>query len=1039
MQKFRKTLTAFTNTIRKSDVFGIVSSSENRTLRWAEDCADRTASLDFSSFTDAQLRREFQACTDLSDPGQLAKLLSLASTAVNRRLGAWQIFDTSDEALTRFQDIADRVSETANFTNSIKYFTEREFADTPIFQEMLDVSLDIHEITGQERTVVCGMIYAAEKRKSALPKDISLSEEFYDAISDLGDSLKFIPTRQQIITAALVTRGVIVEMDAGEGKTISTALAALAFAGTGSRVHVLTANDYLALRDAEWLEPVYESLGVSVEAVIAPMDEDERRSSYARTVVYSTVREIGFDYLKDNLKLPTDRPVQSGFDVAIVDEADHVLIDQHRTPLIISSGETADVASIEKSHGIVRRLLDLHSQEVVKAEQELESGKCSDTDAELAMLYAADPENETLKRITTQRGDSGRRLLTDLADIEDTSSALDFENRYYYRVDTRTNTVQLTEHGEAYIDSNLETSDSDRRWAAHSQAHQFLRAYALFTRNIEYVVEDDSVILVDPFNGRLLPDNRYMNGLQTALEAKEGLPPTPDAETLAQITIPGLMGRYAKVSGLTGTAIEAQDDFQRDYGLPTIRVEPSEASRRTDFPPTVLDSIEAQQSAILAEVKHWHALGRPVLIGTTNIEESEEISTLLAEYGIAHDLLNAVHSELEAQIIRDAGSFGAVTVATNMAGRGTDIILEADLDQRILGAVVAMISDSPQTKFIFDCATPKEATMLSDELTHLADVRISINSTNIEVTPSVANPDTEKYKTFGLGLCVIGVALNTSSRIDRQLRGRAGRQGAYGASRLIISSQDSPIAFSRHADSIRQAKPNNTSRVQKLVETLQSESDADAQWDSAHSRDYTSVLETQTLSFYQWRQEIMSPDNWLQRCSDSIYRWATEFTTQEFAILPETGYESAFDRIQRTVWADLGIDCDWMYGLGKSELSYQLGVVILNRAKSIGNELGQQEFEYSSNELVVRTADDMWPRYLEFMQELSISCAIAGPTHRSGVGEFIEQAHKAYLKFLNDVNHEALPRLIALGDLETQPNQMEQPIVIDNEILSVLA
>jgi preprotein translocase subunit SecA len=1040
MQKFRKTLTAFTNTIRKPDVFSIVSSSENRTLRWAEDCADRAVSLDFSSLTDAQLRREFQASADLSDPSQLAKLLSLASTAVNRRLGAWRIFDTSDEALTKLQDIAYRVSETANFTGSIKYFIEPDFADAPIFQQMLDASLDTHEITGQERTIIRGLIYAAEKRKSALPEDTLLSAEFYDAISELDDSLKFIPTRQQIITAALVTRGVIVEMDAGEGKTISTALAALAFAATGSRVHVLTANDYLALRDAEWLEPVYESLGVSIEAVTAPMDEDERRSSYARTVVYSTVREIGFDYLKDNLKLPSDRPVQSGFDVAIVDEADHVLIDQHRTPLIISSGETADIASIEKSHGIVRRLLDLHSQEVAKAEQELESGKCSDTDAELAMLYAADPENETLKRIAAQRGDSGRRLLTDLADIEDTSSALDFENRYYYRVDTRSNTVQLTERGEAYIDANLETSDSDRRWAAHSQAHQFLRAYALFTRNIDYVVEDDSVILVDPFNGRLLPDNRYMNGLQTALEAKEGLPPTPDAETLAQITIPGLMGRYAKVSGLTGTAVEAQDDFLRDYGLATIRVEPSEASRRTDFPPTILDNAEAQQSAILAEVKHWRTLGRPVLIGTTNVEESEEISTLLAENSIPHNLLNAVHSELEAQIIRDAGSFGAVTVATNMAGRGTDIILESGLNKRILGAVAAMISDNPRTKFLFDCATSKEASMLADELAKSVNAKISINnSTNVEVTPSNTNLNTEKYKTFGLGLCVISIALNTSSRIDRQLRGRAGRQGAFGAAKLIISSQDSPIAFSRYADSIRRAKQNDTNRMQKLVETLQSESDADAQSNSAYARDYSSIQEAQTLSFYKWRQEIMRSDNWLQRCSDSTTRWAADFTTQEFALLADIGYESVFDQIQNTLWADLGIDCDWMYGLGESELSYQLGVVILNRVKSIGDELGQQEFEYSSNDMVVRTADEMWPQHLEYMQELSISCAIAGPTHRSGVGEFIEQAHKAYLKFLNDVNREAMPRIIALGEIETQPNQMEQPIVIDNEILSVLA
>ncbi|MCH7801070.1 MAG: hypothetical protein IIC24_05935, partial [Chloroflexi bacterium] len=584
-------MTTLANTIRKSDVFGLMSSSDNRTLRWAEDCADEAMSHDFSRLSDAELRSAFHADSGQSDLRELARLLSVASTSVSRRLGAWRVFNANDEpeSFARIHHIADQVTESARFTDSIRYFTEPDFADSSEFQQMLEASLDAHELSPQERAVVRGLVYAAEKRASTLPENISLSAEFYEAIAELdGDhDLRFVPTRQQIVTAALLTRGVIVEMDAGEGKTISTALAALAFAATGSRVQVLTANDYLALRDAEWLEPVYESLGISVAAVTAPMDEDERRSSYARTVVYSTVREIGFDYLRDNLKLFPDRPVQSDIDVAIVDEADHVLIDQHRTPLIISGNEAEDTATIEKSHGIVRRLLDLHSQEVARAEQELTTGACSDTDAELAMLYAADPDNETLKRITVQRGGGRKRLLTDLADIEDTASALDFENRYYYRIDTQTKTVRLTERGEAHIDANLGTADSPRRWAEHSQAHQFLRAYTLFTRNIDYIVGDDGVVLVDPFSGRLLPDNRYLNGLQVALEAKEGLPPTPDAETLAQITIPGLMGLYTRVSGLTGTAIEAQDDFRRDYGLPTIRVEPSEPSRRTDFPPTV--------------------------------------------------------------------------------------------------------------------------------------------------------------------------------------------------------------------------------------------------------------------------------------------------------------------------------------------------------------------------------------------------------------------------------------------------------------------
>ena len=1038
MQTAHESMKALANTIRKSSVFGLLSSSDNRSLKWAEKCADRAISHDFSRLSDRQLRNEFYASNEL------ARTLSIASTTVNRRLGVWQIFEMSAEFedFARFHDIADQVIETAHFSDSIKYFTEPDFSDTPAFEEMLGRSLDDNGLIGQYRAIVRGLVFAAERRKTALPEHISLSADFYKAIAELDErhKLKFTPTRQQVIAAALLTRGIIVEMDAGEGKTISTVLAVLAYAAQGSRVHVLTSNDYLAQRDAEWLEPVYESLGVSVAPVISPMDEDERRMAYARTVVYSTVREVGFDFLKDNLKLPPDKPIQFGIENAIVDEADHVLIDQHRTPLIISGNETADIATVEKSHGVIRQLLDLHSRQVAQAEQELNSGACPDDDAELAMLYAANPDNDTLKRITTQRGDSRQRLLTELADIEDTASAQDFENRYYYRVDSHTRTVRLTERGEACIDASLGTANSDRRWAAHSQAHQFLRAYTLFTRDVDYIVDDDGVVLVDPFNGRLLPDNRYLHGLQIALEAKEGLPPTPDAETLAQITIPGLMGRYQQVSGLSGTAIEAQDDFLRDYGLPVVRIEPSEPSHRTEFPPEIHNNTEAQHSAILAEVEHWHSLGRPVLIGTTSVVESEDISSLLRDNDVPHNLLNAVNSEREAQIIRDAGEFGAVTVATNMAGRGTDILLKPDLNQRILRAAKSMVSNQPRSNFSIDCATSAEASLLAHELDTSDKFEISLTGVaTVEVKPMCSYLAPENKKSFGLGLCVIGVSLNGSSRIDRQLKGRAGRQGAFGASKLIVSSQDDPIAFSRQANSIRSANATNTRRVPILVQSIQSESDADERWRSALSRDYSSVVETQTLSFYHWRRELLASNVWRQSRSDSVVSWAIEFISSEFDSISETGYETVFDQIQSQLWTNIGIDCEWMYGLGKTELSAQLAATVLDAVDDISRQFEYEEFDHLARNAQVETADKLWPQHLNHLQDVALSCAIAGPTHRAAVGEFIEQAHSSFQAFLDDVNREVVPSILALDTAGERRNQTEQPIVIGNEILSVLA
>lgn len=1044
MQGLRDIVQFLGRTIRASGFFTRPSTRGGPTLRWAESCAEEASALDLSSLTDAQLRSELQAIEDLADDAQLARCLALAATAVNRRLGAWRIFETDarPEPFAEMHRIADRVTEYARFSDSIRYFTKVNFPDTAEFQEMLDEALDAQVVFGRHRPVVRGLIYQAETAKTTLPAQISLPGDFYHAVTemDADDALAFRPSRQQIVSAALLTRGVIVEMDAGEGKTVSTGIAALALAATGSRVHVLTANDYLARRDAERLAPIYESLGVSVGEVVSPMDEDERRSSYSQTIVYSTVREIGFDYLRENLRTPSEGPVQSGFDTAIVDEADHVLVDQSRTPLIISDVAAEDTATFERTHRAVKEILDLQSREVVRTERGLRSGVVPDVESELAMLYAADPENATLKRLAGEQGRSRQSLLARLAEVEDTPFAGDFENRFYYRVDDQSTTVRFTDRGESNLDAALRPGDSGRRWAAHSQAHQFLRAYILFDADTDYVIEENSVVLVDPFTGRLLPDNRYMDGLQPALEAKEGLPPKPEGHTLAQITIPGLMARYGRVSGLTGTAVEAEEDFRRDFGMPTVRVPPTHPSARTDFPPTVVGDAEAQRSALLAQVINWRAIGRPVLIGTASVAQSELISSLLHAKGVRHQLLNAVNSDREAQIVRDAGRFGAVTVATNMAGRGTDILLEPGLNRRILNAASAVITSEPKTGYHIDCPTRAEASVLTAELRSLGGIgTVTQDDTVVRVAPVDPTSGPSNRFEFGLGLCVIGVALNAEARIDRQLRGRAGRQGAFGTTKMIVSAEDPPISFSRHARSLNRTRPGDTRRIAGLVHSIQSDSSADNRWQTAQSRGYASVIEAQTLAYYRWRRQITAAANWLHEGSELNNRWAENLTAEAFEPLAEVGYESVFDRMQISLWSEIGVDIERLYGLGETAMARGIGEMLSGLLSDRCERMGPERFDVASREAMLATAAQLWPEHLENLRDASLNCAIAGPTHQTAVCLFVDLSHRSFLAFLEEVGQRAAPRLLDLTAPDTVTCDSSIDIPLDDEILSVLA
>ena len=537
------------------------------------------------------------------------------------------------------------------------------------------------------------MVYMGLKSRVAYPADILLSAEFYRSLSslDVDGTVDFRATDEQLLAGRAMCGRNVVEMDAGEGKTIAAAFTAVWYALRGSSVHVVTANDYLASRDANWLAPVYESLGLTVGAVLGYMDDDERRNAYRQQIVYGTLREFGFDFLRDNLKHPPSAPVQGPLEAAIVDEVDYVLIDQALTPLIVAGDSHVNMRAFERVRDAVSGLVLRQSAAVRELIRRVDrgDGDRQSQDALLAELYLADPQHARLASHFAADPGARRRVrgLVDSAQTCDSDRRLD--SGLLYTVDPEGRSVTLTDRGQrcleralgpifdcVEVDRHLAAVQSDDRlplgerlrrrdrlikrayrgYGRLNQVQQMLRAYALLKRDVDYVVVDGEIVLIDELTGRTLPENRYQHGLHAALEAKEGVEVRPESEVLAQISVPGMAARYSQMSGMTGTAVDSGDELRRQYGLRVVRIDPHRGSRRTDYGHRVYETRGDKLAAILDEVRRCRIVGRPVLVGTLTIEQSEEISRALTGAGVPHNLLNAVNDAEEAKIVRDAGA-----------------------------------------------------------------------------------------------------------------------------------------------------------------------------------------------------------------------------------------------------------------------------------------------------------------------------------------------------------------------------------------------
>ncbi len=566
-------------------------------------------------------------------------------------------------------------------------------------------------------------IAAGESLDSILPEAFAACREASDRV--LG--MRHFPV--QIIGGIILHQGRIAEMKTGEGKTLVATLPAYLNALSGKGVHIVTVNDYLAKRDSEWMGKLYKFMGLSVGLIIHGMDKDEKRAAYDADITYCTNNELGFDYLRDNMVTYKEEKVQREHNFAIVDEVDSILIDEARTPLIISG----------------------------------QSDKSTD-------LYTA--ANRFAKGLKVFR----------IKEMDDKASDLDTNYDGDFVVDEKAKSCTLTPEGvrkaeEFFGIENL--NDSENIAIAH-HINQAIRAHGIMKRDVDYVVKDGEVIIVDEFTGRLMFGRRYNEGLHQAIEAKEGVKIAKESKTLATITFQNFFRLYNKLSGMTGTAMTEEAEFQEIYKLDVIEIPTNRPIARIDQNDVVYKTEKGKLLAVIDKIVECHKKGQPVLVGTITIEKSELLSALLKRRGIAHNVLNAKHHEKEAEIIAQAGKLGAVTIATNMAGRGTDIMLGGNAEYL---AKAALRHDGLSEEMIIEATGFAET-----QDTEILQAREKYSEYYQKFKAEIA-PEAQKVRDAG-GLAIIGTERHDSRRIDNQLRGRAGRQGDAGSTQFFISLED---------------------------------------------------------------------------------------------------------------------------------------------------------------------------------------------------------------------------------------------------------
>ena len=794
--------------------------------------------------------------------------------------------------------------------------------------------------------------------------DDILPEAFAAVREAAGRVLGLYPYRVQLIGGIVLHQGRIAEMKTGEGKTLVATLPAYLNALTGNGVHIVTVNDYLAKRDSEWMGKVHRFLGLSVGLIVHDLTSDERRAAYAADITYGTNNEMGFDYLRDNMALFSSELVQRGHAFAIVDEVDSILIDEARTPLIIS--------------GIGQKSTEMYSR----------------TEALVARFR---------KKVIAE---------TDEKEEEDVNVDAD------YIVDEKAKTATLTARGIAKAEQYFEIenlSDPENSTIAH-HINQAIKAHGTMKRDIDYVVKDGEVVIVDEFTGRLMFGRRYSEGLHQAIEAKEHVTVARESKTLATITFQNYFRLYKKLSGMTGTALTEEEEFGTIYNLDIIEIPTNRPIARIDDPDVVYKTEAAKYRAVIAQVKECHAKGQPVLVGTVSIEKNEHLSYLLSREGIKHNLLNAKNHEKEAEIVAQAGKLGAVTVATNMAGRGTDIMLGGNAEY--------MAKNDLRKAGLSDELIAEATGYAETDDQEILDARALFAEALAKHKAEIAG-EADRVREAG-GLFIIGTERHDSRRIDNHLRGRAGRQGDPGETRFYLSLEDDllrlfggeRITNLMDRMNLDEDTPIENKMLSKSIENAQTSVESRNFQSRKATLEYDDVMNKQREIIYGQRKQVLDGRN----LKDTIFGMIRSGISNQVTLhsgehgkLDEDGVREILGSLEgmyfpRGMVAETPAELAAMGEDELTELFFNAAVTTYERKEEAVTSPIMRELE---RVVLLRVVDEYWMDHIDAMQELRQGIRLRAYAQVNPIDAYKKESLEMFEEMISAIQDETVRRIFS--------------------------
>ncbi|MEE0409641.1 MAG: preprotein translocase subunit SecA [Clostridia bacterium] len=857
-------------------------------------------------------------------------------------------------------------------------YSDRELKKVePIAKKVMDLEPEIEKLTDAElkaKTAEFKKRYAeGETLDDLLPEAFAVMREASWRV--LGMKHFYV----QVIGGVILHQGRIAEMKTGEGKTLVSTLPAYLNALTGKGVHIVTVNDYLAKRDSEWMGKVYRFLGMTCGLIIHDKDNAERREAYACDITYGTNNELGFDYLRDNMVVHKEEMVQRGHNYAIVDEVDSILIDEARTPLIISGmGEKAN---------------DLYK---------------------VADMFA-----KRLKKIVFTEQDN-KQLDTDI-DAD-------------YIVDEKAKTATLTERGvkkaeQAFNVENL--SDPENMKLLH-HINQALHANGIMHRDQQYVVTPEGeVMIVDEFTGRIMPGRRYSDGLHQAIEAKEGVKVENESRTLATITFQNFFRLYGKLSGMTGTALTEEEEFQHIYKLDIVAIPTNKPVIRDDMHDSVYKTEAGKYMAVIKQIKECNDKGQPVLVGTVNVDKSEILSKLLKKAGIKHNVLNAKYHDKEAEIVAQAGKKGAVTIATNMAGRGTDIML---------GGNAEYLAKHEMTKQGFTDELIAEATGFGEtddeEILNARRVFAELN----EKFKKEIQPERDEVLALG-GLFIIGTERHESRRIDNQLRGRSGRQGDPGASKFFLSLDDDLMRIFGservknmvNALGLEEDQPIEAKMLSNAIENAQKNLESRNFDSRKHVLQYDEVMNEQRKIIYSQRQKVLDGDD-LSDTIKGMIEQIIDSAIDDYIGISEIPEEWNLRAL--TEFANSTLRANGTFSVSESDFDTitradihdELLKIALDKYNEQCEIFGEQMAELE-RVLMLRVVDTLWMDHLDEMEQIKREIGLRAYGQHDPVVEYRSVASDLYEGLLESIKRDTVKYVLsAQPRIRIEREQVAKPM-----------